>query len=86
MNRDYQSLPGWAKGFGFGKLLIIFESVVKYLALDQERVHLEYYHKLPDGRWALTEFKTAEANLTIESLDFEIPISRIYNKVGWFAA
>ena len=61
------------------------KSCQDYILIDQERVHLEYYHKLPDNRWALTEFKTAEASLTIESLDFEIPISQIYHKVDWFS-
>ncbi|MCB0153793.1 MAG: Uma2 family endonuclease [Anaerolineae bacterium] len=56
-----------------------------YILIDQSRVHLDYYHKLPDGRWVLTEFKSADASLTIESLDLEIPIARIYRKVDWFA-
>lgn len=61
------------------------ESLQDYLLIDQDRLHLDYYHKLPDGRWALTEFKSANASLTIESIDLEIPIARIYHKVDWFA-
>ncbi len=54
-----------------------------YLLIDQNRVYLEYFQKLEDGRWVLAEFHDPEETLIIEALDFEIAISRIYHKVDW---
>lgn len=75
--RDYD------RGFKFESYRTI-ETFEDYLLIDQDRVHLEYFHKLEDGRWVLTDFNTADVSLRIESLELEIPISRIYNKVDWF--
>lgn len=56
-----------------------------YLLIEQERVHIEYYHKLADGRWVLTVLKDLEATLTLASLELEIPLRLIYAKVDWVA-
>ena len=61
------------------------DSLRNFLLIDQHRVHVEYFHKLEDGRWVLVEFKNAEKTITIESIGIEIPIARIYHKVDWFA-
>ncbi len=54
-----------------------------YLLISQDRVYLEHFQKLEDGRWALTEYNEVEKVLRIEALDFKIALSRIYNKVEW---
>jgi len=54
-----------------------------YVLIDQERPYIEYFHKLDDGRWLLSDFKTLDATLTLETIDFNIPIRRIYHKVDW---
>ena len=69
------------KKFEFYRTIETFKD---YLLVDQERVHLEYYHCLEDGRWALREFSTSEEALLIESINFAIPIATIYHKVDWF--
>jgi len=75
--RDYD------RGFKFEAYRMI-ESLQDYLLIDQARIHAEYFHKLEDGRWVLIETNLPEATLTIQALDFTIPISRIYQKVDWF--
>jgi Uma2 family endonuclease len=79
-----RSTRGYDRGqkFEFYRTIETFED---YVLIDQDRVHIEYFHKLADGRWILAVFNTLEATLTIESIDFEIPLSRIYHKVDWSA-
>ena len=59
------------------------DSLRDYVLIDQARVHIEYFHKLEDGRWLLTEFNEIEAMLKLESVDVEIPLSRVYQRVEW---
>ena len=80
-----KSTQNYDWGFKFEAYRTI-ETFQDYLLIAQDRIHIEYFHKLEDSRWLLTEFNTAQDNLKIESIDLEVPISRIYNKVDWFAA
>jgi len=75
--RDYD------RGFKFESYRLI-ETLQDYLLIDQERVHVEYFHKLEDGRWVLIETNLPEAELTLQTINFPLPISRIYHKVDWF--
>lgn len=75
--RDYD------RGFKFESYRLI-ETLQDYLLIDQERVHVEYFHKLEDGRWVLIETNLPEAELTLQAINFTLPISRIYHKVDWF--
>lgn len=75
--RDYD------RGFKFESYRLI-ETLQDYLLIDQERVHVEYFHKLEDGRWVLIETNLPEAELTLQAINFTLPISHIYHKVEWF--
>jgi Uma2 family endonuclease len=61
------------------------DSFQDYLIIHQDRVYIEYHHKLADKRWVLTEFSDIEASLTLQSLNFEIPLRRIYERVDWLS-
>lgn len=61
-------------------------SLQDYLIIHQDQIRLEYYHKLADRQWVLLELNDSEAPLTIQSLNFEIPLHRIYERVDWFSA
>jgi Uma2 family endonuclease len=76
--RDYD------RGFKFESYRLI-ETLQDYLLIDQERVHVEYFHKLEDGRWVLIETNLPEAELTLQTINFTLAISRIYHKVDWFS-
>jgi hypothetical protein len=56
-------------------------SLQHYLLVAQDRVHLEYFARLADGRWTLQEFNDLSDTLTIPALTLEIPLTRIYNRV-----
>jgi Uma2 family endonuclease len=60
-------------------------SLKDYLIIHQDQIYIEYYHKLADRQWVLTEFSDIEATLTIQSLNFEIPIRRLYERVDWLS-
>ena len=60
------------------------DTFADYVLIDQERVHIEYFHKFKDGRWVLTELTTPDATLTLETIDFAIPLHQIYHKADWF--
>ncbi|MBI1879475.1 MAG: Uma2 family endonuclease [Chloroflexi bacterium] len=74
--RDYD------RGFKFESYRMI-ETLQDYLLVDQMRIHVEYFHKLEDGRWVLIETNLPEATLTLQAINFTIPINRIYHKVDW---
>ncbi len=49
----------------------------------QDKVFVEYFHKGADGRWVLTEFKAITDPLRIDTIDMELPLERIYERVEW---
>ncbi len=75
--RDYD------RGFKFESYRLI-ETLQDYLLIDQERVHVEYFHKLEDGRWVLIETNLPEVTLTLQAINFSVAVNRIYQKVDWF--
>lgn len=57
-----------------------------YVVVHQDRIYIEYQHKQVDGRWVLTEITDIEASLTIESIQLDIAVRLIYERVDWLAA
>ena len=58
-------------------------SLQEYLTVAQEKVHVEHYTRQPYGKWLLAEFNDASASIFLPSLEIEIPISSIYEKVDF---
>jgi Uma2 family endonuclease len=54
-----------------------------YVLIDQDRVYIEHYHKLEDGRWVLTLFNNLDTTLTLSSIEVSLTVRRIYHKVDW---
>jgi Uma2 family endonuclease len=77
-----QSTEGYDRGAKF-ELYRALETLQDYVLIDQAKVHVEYFHKMKDGRWVLTEFNELEAILRLEAVAVEIPLSRIYQRVEW---
>ena len=80
-----KSTQDYDRGLKF-ELYQTIDTLQEYILIDQDRVRVELFRKLEDGRWMLTILATPEANLAIQSIDLELPLNRIYNKVDWFAA
>jgi Uma2 family endonuclease/predicted nucleotidyltransferase len=54
-----------------------------YLLIDQDRVYIDHYHKLEDGRWVLTLFNNPDTDLTLTAIEVSLSVRRIYHKVDW---
>lgn len=76
------STEGYDRGKKF-EFYRMIPTLQHYLLVAQDRVHLEYFYKMADGRWALQEFNELQETLKIASLALEIPLSRIYNRVDF---
>jgi Uma2 family endonuclease len=76
------STQAYDRGAKF-ELYRAIESLQDYVLVDQARVHVEYFHKLEDGRWLLAEFNELEAVLRLEAVNVELPLSRVYQRVEW---
>ena len=57
------------------------ETLQDYLLVDQVRVYLEYFWKLADGTWQLKTYNLMEETVKLHTLEVEISIREIYNKV-----
>ncbi|MEZ4768991.1 MAG: Uma2 family endonuclease [Caldilineales bacterium] len=68
------------------------ESLTDYLLISQDRALVEHYVRQPDEdpaagnsgtRWLLTVYQGLENIAVIPSIDVELPLSEIYDKVEW---
>lgn len=77
-----ESTQAYDRGAKF-ELYRALETLQDYVLIDQARVYVEYFHKLADGRWVLTELSQIEAVLALESVGVELPLSQVYRRVEW---
>jgi len=52
-----------------------------YLIIEQSQVYLECYQKQADGSWQLRTYTDPTQSLKLESLQLEIPIAALYQRV-----
>jgi Uma2 family endonuclease len=55
----------------------------EYIMVDQYRFKVEHFAKNSEGKWVLTEYDSADAVLALSSLDFQIPLRDIYERVNF---
>ena len=53
----------------------------EYILIDQYQVHVEQYFKTDNKRWTFTEYDDLNETLRLNSMDFEMPLVDIYDKV-----
>ncbi|MBX3000840.1 MAG: Uma2 family endonuclease [Caldilineaceae bacterium] len=54
----------------------------EYVLIHQETPHIIHYRKQAEG-WLLTDLLSIDDRLTLSSLNVEIPLQRIYDRVDW---
>ena len=59
------------------------ESFRDYVTIHQDQVYVQYWHKGDDGRWILTETRDLNATIHLESINFDLPLRRLYERVDW---
>lgn len=57
-------------------------SFQEYVLVEQDRIYLEQYAKTNDRQWLLTPYTATDTVLTLSSLNLEIAIADIYDKVA----
>lgn len=61
----YRSIPGFRE----------------YILIDQYSYHIEQFAKNSKSKWELTEYDSEESVLTLESVEFQIPLKEIYEGI-----
>lgn len=59
------------------------ESLAEYIMIAQNRYHLESYRRQPDHQWLLTETTDPDSRFRLASIDCELALADIYDKVDW---
>ncbi|MDJ0795307.1 MAG: Uma2 family endonuclease [Calothrix sp. MO_167.B12] len=55
----------------------------EYILIDQYQYHVMHYVKTADGKWIFDEIEGESANLSLETIDFEITLSDLYEQVDF---
>jgi Uma2 family endonuclease len=60
-------------------------SFQEYVLIDQYKNHVEQYSKTDENKWIFSEYEEEGTILTLSSIQFQIPLSDIYDKVDFEA-
>ena len=55
----------------------------EYILIDQYRIHVMHYVKTADGKWVLDEIEGDKNLFSLNSVDFQITISDLYEQVDF---
>ena len=58
-------------------------SLDEYLTIHQDKFHVEQWYKGDDGQWVLTELTKPTDSITLRSIDAQISLAQIYERVEW---
>lgn len=59
------------------------ESFQDYLLIDQNRVYIEYHHKLGPNKWLTQTYEDLDEIIKFEGIELELPVKRVYRKIGF---
>lgn len=74
-----ESTENYDRGEKF-KLYRTISSLKEYIIISQSEKHVEQFSKTTDNKWILSEYDE-DATLSLTSIEFEISLSDIYDKV-----
>jgi Uma2 family endonuclease len=55
----------------------------EYVLIDQYRFAIERFAKNKEGQWVLTEYESEDVILSLETLNFQIPLKELYENVDF---
>ena len=58
------------------------ESLTEHLLVAQDEVRVEHYAKQADGQWSLSDLRTIDAAIELESIGCSLALSDVYDKVS----
>jgi Uma2 family endonuclease len=74
------------KNYDQGDKFLYYRSLPEfkeYILIDQARYHVMQHTKTLDGKWLLTEYESEESVLELSSIEFQINLIEIYEKVNF---
>jgi len=55
----------------------------EYILIDQYQYHVMQYVKTAEGQWSFTELEGESATLSLQTIDFQIPLNELYEQVNF---
>ncbi|MEG3973354.1 Uma2 family endonuclease [Microcoleus sp. herbarium8] len=79
-------LSNSTKDYDRGGKFLAYRSIPEfqeYILVDQYSYHIEQFAKNSNGKWVLTEYDSEESLLILESVEFQMPLSEIYERINF---
>ncbi len=77
-----KSTANYDRGDKF-KLFRTIPTVREYVLIDQYEMHVEQFCKTDDNKWVLSEYDGADAVLVLSSVQFEVSLGEMYDRVDF---
>ncbi len=77
-----KSTANYDRGDKF-KLFRTIPTFREYILIDQYEMHVEQFCKTDDNKWVLSEYDGADAVLVLSSVQFEMPLGEMYDRVDF---
>ncbi|MEG4801679.1 Uma2 family endonuclease [Microcoleus sp. ARI1-B5] len=77
-----ESTADYDRGGKF-KLFRSIPSFREYVLIDQYEMHVEQFCKTDDNKWVLSEYDGADAVLVLSSVQFEMSLGEMYDRVDF---
>lgn len=77
-------LSNSTKDYDRGGKFLYYRSIPEfreYILIDQYSYHIEQFAKNSNNKWVLTEYDSEDAILVLESVEFQIPLRDIYERI-----
>jgi Uma2 family endonuclease len=58
-------------------------SLTDYLLVGQHSAMIDHYARQPDGKWLLSRYRLLDEVAHITSIDCDLPLTDVYDKVEW---
>lgn len=59
------------------------ESLADYLLVSQDTAYVEHRVRQPDDKWLLGIYQGLDTTVPLASIDCELPLAEVYDKVEW---
>lgn len=77
-----KSTANYDRGDKF-KLFRTIPTFREYILIDQYEMHVEQFCKTDDNKWVLSEYDGADAVLVLSSVQFEMSLGEMYDRVDF---
>ena len=77
------------KDYDRGEKFLYYRSIPElreYILIDQYKYHVEQLAKTADGKWLFTEYESEDSVLAMESVEFQISLTDIYDRINFEVA